>query len=202
MSPGGKPAQAEDQYLIRQILAGDQNQYHKLVEKYQSRITNLVACITGDYNEAEDIAQKVFIKIFYALDRFDLSLPFFPWLYRITVNQCYDELRRARRKKQTSFSDLEEGETRFALSPAQQPDYQLEQESLTQLVHRLLFALPRRYRQILILKDMTDHSYGEMAEILECSLPAARLKVFRARNMLRKKMKHLVKEEKRLLSNY
>lgn len=199
-----EPNQQEptDHQWIRQILEGDERQFRHLVERYQSRITNLVALVTGNRNEAEDICQKIFIKVFYSLEKFDLSLPFFPWLYRVTVNQCYDEMRRTRRKKQTFFSDIEAGEAEIAIEPALRPDRTLEQENVAALVQRLLLTLPSRYREVLILKDIADYSYAEISEILGCSMQAVRLKVFRARNMLRKKITNLVKEERHLLSNY
>ncbi|MBI4445158.1 MAG: sigma-70 family RNA polymerase sigma factor [Acidobacteria bacterium] len=197
-----KRVKNEDQEIIRRILDGEQWQYQYLVEKYQQRVINIVACITGDRTEAEDITQKVFIKIYYSLDRFDPSLPFFPWLYRVTVNQCYDELRRFRRKRQTIFSDMDGSETQIVAEPIRRPDHHLERKNLAGLVRKLLFSLPRRYRDILILKDVADHSYDEISEILGCSMQAVRLKVFRARNLLRKKISHLMKEERRFLSSY
>lgn len=202
MSPEDRARALEDRQLIREILQGDTAQYRKLVEKYQYRVINLVACVTGNRNEAEDIAQKIFIKVFYSLKRFDPTLPFFPWLYRVSVNHCYDELRRSRRKKQTFFSDLEPVEAEFAMEPNGRPDRSLEREKLAGMVHKLLFSLPPHYREALILKDIGEHSYEEMAEILGCSMQAVRLKVFRARNILRKKITNLMKEERQFLSNY
>lgn len=203
MKQRGNPTQAEDGPVIQRILQGDSSAYRQLVEKYQHRIVNLIACITGNRDDAEDIAQKVFIKVYYSLPRFDLSLPFFPWLYRVTVNQCYDELRRARRqRRQTSLSDLEWGGSVVAMDSLRRPDSQMERQVASELVQRLLLALPRSYREILILKDLTEHSYEEIAEILGCSLQAVRLKVFRARRMLREKIGNLMKEERHLLSSY
>jgi len=158
------------------------------VHKYQSLIVNLAYHNTANRNDVEDVAQQVFAKVYFSIGTFDNRRPFFPWLYRIAINQCYDELRRARRRRLLTFSELslEDADAIAALAhyadPAPNPGA-ADPERL-RLLHALLDQLPAPQRMVLVLRDLQDVSYEEMARILECSEQAARLKVFRARRRL------------------
>lgn len=179
----------EDQDLVRRCQSGDDTAFEELVRKYQQPLFNLIYHNMGRRNDVEDIAQKIFSKVYFSLPKFDNNRPFFPWLYRIVINQCYDEMRRARRRRSLTFSELNLQDSEnienlirqeeIAGAPAD------EREELHLLLHKMLDRLPEKQRRALVLRDLEDVSYEKMAELLNCSEQAARLKVFRARTHLR-----------------
>lgn len=160
-----------------------------LVRKYQQTIVNLVYHNIGGRADVEDIAQKIFSKVYFSLPKFDNKRPFFPWLYRIAVNQCYDELRRVRRRKVFTFTDLslddsDAIEHLLSRSEVAQPPAE-EREELHALLHKLLGQITEQQRMAIVLRDLEDVPYDQVAEALNCTEQAARLKVFRARARLR-----------------
>lgn len=180
----------EDTELIKLCLAGEDKAFAELVEKYQRMVFNIIYHLTGSRSEVEDIAQKVFTKVYFSLSRFRLGQPFAPWLYRITINQCYDELRQRRRRRLILFSEMEQQESNWlentpgGIHP--EPGEVLERAELKAVVRRLLDLLPRHYKAAIVLHDIEGLSYEEVAAIFGCSTRAARLRVFRARMRLKR----------------
>jgi RNA polymerase sigma-70 factor (ECF subfamily) len=179
----------EDRKLIVRCREGDQLAFEALVSKYQQTIFNLACHYVGYNEEVEDIVQKIFLKVYFSLPKFDIKRPFFPWLYRIAINQCYDELRRLRREKVYTFSELSLEETSGiekligANEPA--PVVDESRQELHALLHRVLDQLPDQQRLVIVLRDLEAVSYEKIAAILKCTEQAARLKVFRARSRLK-----------------
>jgi RNA polymerase sigma-70 factor (ECF subfamily) len=184
-----EPNSDEDRELVTQCQKGDPRAFEKLVNKYQPTVLNLAYHYIGHRNDIDDIAQKIFIKIYFSLSKFDLRRPFFPWLYRIAINQCYDELRRIRRQKIHTFSDLSLEETtsleKLVSQNVPPPDADENRQEMHALLHRVLDQLPDQQRLAIVLRDMESIPYTKMAEILKCTEQAARLKVFRARARLK-----------------
>jgi RNA polymerase sigma-70 factor (ECF subfamily) len=184
-----EPYADEDRALVARCRKGDELAFEELVRKYQQTVLNLAYHYLGYQKDFEDVAQKIFAKVYFALPKFDTRRPFFPWLYRIAVNQCYDELRRMRRLKTRTFSELSTEETNSIenlismneVSPASDED---RQEMLA-LLNKMLDQLPDQQRMAIVLRDIEDIPYSRMAEILKCTEQAARLKVFRARSRLK-----------------
>ena len=181
----------EDRELVRRCLAGEETAFEKLVGKYQRDLFHLVSWNVGNAAEAEDIVQEVFCKVYFSLDKFDNDRPFYPWLRRVAVNQCYDELRRVRRRRTLRFTELNEQESRTLerLAALHQPESanpsQNDGEELRVLMQKILDRLPEKQRMAIVLRDLKQVPYEEMAEIMKCSKQAVRLKVFRARARLR-----------------
>ena len=180
---------AEDLDLVRRCQSGDDFAFEELVRKYQQTLFNVIQHNIGRRGDVEDIAQKVFSKIYFSLGKFDLSRPFFPWIYRIVVNQCYDELRRARRRRSITFSELNLEETenienllRQEVNQETSADERQEQQ---RLLDKMLDKLPEKQRKALVLRDLEDVPYDQIAQMMQCTEQAARLKVFRARTRLR-----------------
>ena len=180
----------EDSSLIARCQEGDPLAFEELVRKYQQSITNLVYHYIGYKDDVEDIAQKVFVKIYFSLPKFDIKRPFFPWLYRIAINQCYDELRQIRRRRTYTFSELnlEDSNSIEKLIGQAEPSVRSDKEraELQALLSKILGQLPDHQRRVIILRDIEAIPYVEIAGILKCTEQAARLKVFRARNRLKK----------------
>ena len=179
----------EDNRLVAACRKGDEHAFEQLVNKYQQTMLNLVYHYIGSRNDIEDVAQKIFTKVYFSLPKFDTKRPFFPWLYRIAINQCYDELRRIKRQRIHSFSELSIEETSHIEKLINQnepaPDAHDVQKEMYEIMHRIMEQLPEQQKRSIILRDIEGMSYDKMAEILKCTEQAARLKVFRARSRLK-----------------
>jgi len=185
-----KDPYAEDESdLIRRCKKGDESAFEEIVRKYQQTVFNVVYHNIGHRGDVEDVAQKIFTKVYFSLSKFDDNRPFFPWLYRIAINQCYDELRRLRRQKVRTFTELNLEDTdRIEALVSQNeipPSSPQDSKEIHALLLKLLGGLPDRQKMAIVLRDIEDVSYERMAEILNCTEQAARLKVFRARSRLK-----------------
>ena len=186
---GKEPYPEEDRKLVSRCREGDPLAFEELVRKYQQPLLNLIYHYIGHRNDVEDVAQKIFTKVYFALPKFDIKRPFFPWLYRIAINQCYDELRRIRRHKVRTFSELSTEETSNVENLISQTEVTTisdeDRQELNALLRRVLDQLPDQQRLAIVLRDIEGIPYVKMAEILNCTEQAARLKVFRARIRLK-----------------
>ena len=182
----------DDSDLIRRCKRGDEPAFEEIVRKYQQTVFSLVYHTIGYRGDVEDVAQKIFTKVYFSLLKFDDNRPFFPWLYRIAVNQCYDELRRLRRQRVRTFTELGLEDTDRIEALVNQNEISADSSQDSKEIHALLLKLldelPNPQRMAIVLRDIEDVSYERMAEILNCTEQAARLKVFRARSRL----KHLL----------
>jgi RNA polymerase sigma-70 factor, ECF subfamily len=184
-----EPYADEDRELVARCQKGDSLAFEELVRRHQQTVMNLAYHYLGHQNDIEDVSQKIFTKIYFSLPKFDIRRPFFPWLYRIAINQCYDELRRIRRMKIRTFSELNTEETNNIenlismqeFTPAADDD----RREMHALLHKMLDQLPDQQRLAVVLRDIEAIPYSKMAEILKCTEQAARLKVFRARTRLK-----------------
>ena len=189
----------DDSKLAGRARKGDQLAFEELVQKYQQTVFNLVYHNIGYCNDVEDVVQKIFSKIYFSLPKFNTRRPFFPWMYRIAVNQCYDELRQARRRRIHTFSELnlEEASSIENLISKNEipPPSEENRQELYALLHRMLGQLPDQQRIAVVLRDLEGVSYVKMAEILECTEQAARLKVFRGRARLKELMEKALRRQ-------
>jgi len=184
-----QPYPDDDRDLVTKCQKGDTAAFEELVRKYQQTVFNLTYHYIGYREEVEDVAQKIFTKIYFSLPKFDVGRPFFPWLYRIAINQCYDELRRIRRQKTHTFSELSADETYSIENLISQNETPVipdeDRQEMRALLRKVLGQLPDQQRMAIVLRDLEDIPYSRIAEILKCSEQAARLKVFRARTRLK-----------------
>jgi len=188
----------EDRQLVTRCKTGDERAFEDLVREYQHTVLNLVFHHLGHRADAEDVAQKIFIKVYLSLDRFDNKRPFFPWLYRIIINQCYDELRHARRQRVHTFTELSIDEVdtieRLINQSELPPQPEGDRQEMYSLLYALLDQLPDKQRTAVILRDLEEVPYERMAEILGWTEQAARLKVFRGRARLRELMEKALRK--------
>ncbi|MBN2243226.1 MAG: RNA polymerase sigma factor [Acidobacteria bacterium] len=190
----------DDRELVARCIDGDTLAFEELVKKYQQSVLNLVYHYIGTRSDVEDIAQKIFIKVYFSLPKFESGRPFFPWLYRIAVNKCYDELRHIRRRKTYTFSELNlddaAGIERLIRDSetSERPDQNPGETHA--LLQKLISRLPDHQRRVIVLRDIEAIPYTEISAILNCTEQAARLKVFRARKRLKKILETILPESK------
>lgn len=178
-----------DKELIQRCQQGDQAAFERLLKKFERKVFGLIYRIVRSPSEIEDIAQEVFTKLYFSLPQFRLEASFEAWLYRITINQCYDFLRKRKRDAQVTESDLSEEEALFferfgSMTQPHYPDISKRLE-IRQTAERLLSELPPRDRALLILKEIEELSIEELTEIFKSSANAIKLRLFRARSQLR-----------------
>ncbi len=177
-----------DGEILRRCLAGDEAAYRELVERYQRQVFSLARRMLGNAEDAEDLTQETFVRMFRALDRYDSSRPFPAWLFTIATRLCIDHLRR-RRVRPISMVQHD---------PAADEDYTLEIEDKglrpdelaahaeeEDRVRDLIDALPHHYRIVVLLRHQQDLSYEEIAEALHLPLGTVKARIHRARALLK-----------------
>ncbi len=171
-------------------MSGRRNDYAELVCKYQCKVRGYCLGMLKDASSADDAAQEVFVKAYQALVSFKGKSSFSTWLYRIAANHCLDVLRKAKRRPESLEALLEKDgdkvESLFAVEPA------VSDSGSADRVTALLACLSEKSREILILREMQELSYQEIAEVLGCSLDAVKARLKRARQELESGMRHLL----------
>lgn len=177
----------EEAALVRRIQAQDELAFREIVERYQAKIFSIIFGILRNHNDAEDIAQQVFSKIYFSIKNFDFRSSLLTWIYKITVNECYDYLRKKRVRKLVYESDFSEEDaqrmqnTDTAIDQGPAVDTQLAQRDL---VVKLLGKLSEEDRSLLLLKEVEGHSVEELAEMTGMNENTIKVKLFRARQKL------------------
>ncbi len=182
---------------MARIGKGDEDAFEILVNRHQTSVLNLVYRFIGDRTQANDLAQEVFLKVWRSAQDYEPKAKFTTWIYRITANLCFNELKSARRKKWFSFNwSNEHGEhtleEMLADSAPSAEDVLLEKERSRQISDALQ-SLPENQRMALILTRYDDLSYQEIARIIGCSVPAVESLLVRAKRTLQEKMKNFKK---------
>jgi len=175
---------SEEAILVRRVQAKDEMAFKEIVERYQTKVFSIIYGILRNHNDAEDIAQQVFVKAYFSLKRFDQRAAFSTWLYKITVNECWDLLRKRKVRPLVYESDLSEEQARqFGATDeraSEEPDIS-EKLVVRQRVQNLMAGLDERDRTMLILKEVEGFAVEEIAEILGLNANTVKVRLFRAR---------------------
>jgi RNA polymerase sigma-70 factor, ECF subfamily len=178
---------ADDRELVRRAQKADKAAFEELIRRHQHRVFAVAGGILKRREDVEDIAQQVLVKAYFSLKRFDQRAAFTTWLYKITVNECWDLLRKKKVRPLLYESDMSEEQARQAITSAEQggdePDIS-ERLAARQRVHRLLQGLDERDRLMLILKEVEGFSIEEIAEVLDLNANTVKVRLFRARRRL------------------
>src|SRR5438128_12699575 len=177
-------AAAHDRELVRRAQREDKEAFEELVRRHQHRVFAVAGGILRRREDVEDVAQQVFVKAYFSLKRFDQRAAFSTWLYKITVNECWDMLRKRKVRPLVYEADLSEEQARQVLSSAEQgkdqPDIS-ERLEARQRVERLLDGLDERDRLMLILKEVEGFSIEEIGKVLDLNANTVKVRLFRAR---------------------
>lgn len=175
---------ADDRELVRRAQREDKEAFEELIRRHQHRVFAVAGGILKRREDVEDIAQQVFVKAYFSLKRFDQRAAFTTWLYKITVNECWDMLRKKKVRPLVYEADLSEEQARQVISSAEKgkdvPDISDRLEA-RQRVERLLEGLEERDRLMLILKEVEGFSIEEIAEVLDLNANTVKVRLFRAR---------------------
>ena len=169
---------ADEIQLIDQALKGDRSAFAQLVELNQGRLFASMIQVTGSPDEAEEVVQDAFIRAFVKLDTFQRNSQFFTWLYRIAFNSALT--RRRRRKNRVSLDHARETVGLEIADDGDGVDEPMLRQERVVLVRQALAQLTEEHRSILVLREMEDQSYENIAEILEISIGTVRSRLCRA----------------------
>jgi RNA polymerase sigma-70 factor, ECF subfamily len=183
----GRTRAEEDRNLVRQAQNGNDFAFEELVRRHQQRVFALVGGILRRREDVEDVAQQVFMKAFVSLKRFDQRSAFSTWLYKISVNECWDYLRKKKVRPLVYESDLSEEQVSRLdgiVSQDRPPEAPSERAEAKELVERMLERLPDQDRQLLLLKEVEGFSVEELAAILDLNVNTVKVRLFRARGRI------------------
>lgn len=186
-----------DQQLVRQALKKDERAFEELVRRYQRPITNYIARMVGNYDLALDLSQDVFVKAFVALRTYNEAYKFGSWIFKIASNTVIDHLRKGGPVVSSLDKPIDTEDDEIQIDPVSREiiaDEQLERSEMRGILSRLIERLPEAYREMIVLRHISDLSYEEMAEITGLPLGTVKNRTFRAREMMRRMIEKLEAE--------
>jgi RNA polymerase sigma-70 factor (ECF subfamily) len=188
---GRRSSPQDEKLLVRRAQAGDVTAYEELLRTHQQRVFAVVSSILRRREDIEDVAQQAFVKAYFSLRRFDLRSAFGTWLYKITVNECWDYLRKKRVRRLVYEADLSEEQARqlesipehagVAARPPEDAERRTEQRDL---LDRLLGELEEKDRLMLVMKEVEGFSVEEISDVLGLNVNTVKVRLFRARGRL------------------
>ena len=178
----------DDAGLVRRCLAGDEKAYRELIERHQAQVYSLALRMVRRAEDAEDLAQETFVRMFRALSRYDPTRPFTAWLFTIATRLCIDHIRRRKvgvisltRREQDSEEEYQIEVEDPGLLPDEVATHAEEERRVADLIE----SLPAHYRIVVILRHLQDLSYEEIAEALHLPLGTVKARIHRARALLK-----------------
>ncbi|HEY4386340.1 MAG TPA: sigma-70 family RNA polymerase sigma factor [Ktedonobacteraceae bacterium] len=185
-------AELTDAVLAKQALSGDQLAFEALVQRYSTPLFNFIYRFLGDYDQACDALQQVFMRFYTSLPNLATGEPFKPWLFQVARNCCVDELRR-RRRYAILFSQLEmensEGEITFmgdTADPGPLPEELAERHDVQHILQEAIQTLPPKFRAVVVLRYVSQLSFSEIGKTLNMPEATAKTYFHRAKVLLRK----------------
>lgn len=175
-----------DEALVAKALEGDVAAFEELVIRYQRPIYAVCYRMLGQKEDAEDLAQEVFLTVYEKLNYFDLKRVFAPWLYRIAINCCLSRLRKSRKVIFVNFDDGIYTDTEIAPGNWENPELALERLEQKEAIQQSMKELPESYRIVLILRYQLDLTNQEIANMLDITRENVEVRIHRARKALRK----------------
>jgi RNA polymerase sigma-70 factor (ECF subfamily) len=183
----------QDQGLVKEALDGSQEAFSQLMEKYRNPIHHHIYRMVRDKRQVEDLVQEIFIKAFSSLSSYSTNYAFSTWLYKIATNHTIDFLRR---KKLSTLSidqplQTKDGELEYELPDSTyRPDRHIVEDQRRLLIQEAIDSLPPKYYRVIILRHQQEKSYEEIAQELDLPLGTVKAHIFRARELLYKRLRH------------
>ena len=184
----------DDLTLVQRVRTGDQRAYKTLVERYQRKVFSVALGMLKDREEARDVAQEAFVKVYRYLDHFKGDASFYTWLYRITVNICIDVLRRrgALKGEQVEFDEQQQMDVSEANLGAlgtrlgTNPQKSMLRKELAEKIQAALAEVPEKHRAILLLRELEGMSYEDLSRTLDIPKGTVMSRLFHARLKVQK----------------
>jgi RNA polymerase sigma factor (sigma-70 family) len=190
--PATPPSEAprEIEALIQRCLQGDQLAWDAIVQHYRRKVFNVAYKFVGRHEEAEDLTQDIFIKIFKSLGTFDRRANFQTWLISVSRNLCIDHYRSVRQERQTIDYQIDPNEL-SPVSPAPGPIAAIEQQDRVVLLREALAALPESLRKAVLMRDIQELTYQEIADRLHLPEGTVKSRINRGRTELARQIRRM-----------
>jgi len=193
-SQTGKGPSDED--LIERFQNGDLYAYDLIVKRYKDQLLNFVYRFVGNQEEAEDIVQETFLRVYRKRHAYKRVAKFSTWIYTIAGNLSRTELRRRKRRKLFSVSDLGFEDKDFEITDGgRNPEMQADSAIKEEIIHGAISNLAIKFREVIVLRDVQELSYEEISKILKVPIGTVKSRVNRGRIRLQEQLKHLVKKK-------
>lgn len=188
---GGKVVISSESKLVQAVLKGDKAAFAEIVNLYQEKLYSISFRMLYNKQEAEDVVQDTFLRVYKNLTKYDHHMKFSTWIYRIATNLCIDRLRK--RKPNYSLdaeSSEREGLDGYSMIPSDHrtPESELILTETQKIIHQAIESLPVKYKSVMILRYLQDLSLQEIGEILDMPITTIKTRVHRGREFLRKKL--------------
>lgn len=177
-----------DYGLMRAIQKGDLVAFNQMVDRYKDRLMNVIGRMLSSQEEAEDIVQETFVRVYQHRQSFNFQHCFSTWIYTIALNLARNELRKRRKFKFYDITEMQGNEREFAIDPKLP-------SRLPQVLNDAIGGLPEKYRIAFLLRDVQEMPYEEVAKVLSVPLGTVKSRVNRARLMLREKLQPKLEEQ-------
>jgi len=177
-----------DEELIRRARDGDGEAFNQIIHAYRRRVLGTLARLIGRPEDVEDVAQEVFVRLYFSLGQLRSAEVFESWLYRLTANAAFDYLRKRRRRRETRMADLTE-QAMVLADAAASAEITAERErraAIRELVDELLSGIPEKDRVLLVLKEVEGLSLKELENVFQANENALKVRLFRARQRVLK----------------
>ncbi len=185
-----------DAELVRQTLCGNTSAYNGLVVKYQRQVYNLAYRMLGNAEDAGDLVQDTFLRAYSALASFRQDASFLTWLYKITSNLCIDNLRSRKSRSALSLdAEMEEGREPAASHRQASPEDTVIRDAVKDVVHHAILNLPEKYRAVVVMRHLQEMSVEDIAVTLDLPTGTVKTHLFRAREMLRERLRPTLEME-------
>ena len=184
-------ATGDDAELVGRCLQGDERAYRDLIARYRRQVYNLALRMLRRAEDAEDLTQETFVRMFRALERYDTTRPFGAWIITIASRLCIDHLRRRRLNPMSMFQKDAASEEEYVIEaedPGPGPDVVTVHREEERRAVDLIDSLPEHYRIVVMLRHQQDLSYEEIAEALELPLGTVKARIHRAREILKSRI--------------
>jgi len=172
-----------DAALVNDCRRGDRRAMAQLVSQYKRPVYNAAYRILGNADDAADITQTVFLKVFEHIGDYDPKFRFFSWIYRISINESLNQVKKRRNQEPLADSQA---------SPWRSPEEYLESESLSERVQGALMELNGDYRTVVVLKHMSGCSYQQISEILQIPEKTVKSRLYTARQLMKKSLRKAI----------
>jgi RNA polymerase sigma-70 factor (ECF subfamily) len=176
--------------IIQRCVSGDQAAWEAIVRMYRRKVFNIAYTFVGTHDAAEDLTQDVFLKLFKSLDTFDRRANFQTWLISVSRNLCIDHYRSVRKERQTINRDLDAADLK-PVSPTASPYAQLEQRDRVAMVRKALERLAPTLRTAVVLRDIQELTYQEIAEQLRVPEGTVKSRINRGRAELARQVQQI-----------
>ncbi len=182
-----------DHELIEKVRHGDESAFGEIMARYKNPITNFLYRFLNDYEEAVDLAQETFVRVYFAIDRYHTNYAFSTYIYRIASNLAISELRKRKRRSILSLTGLFQTDEDNAIEfqpPDSRPlaDSDLVEDEKSRTIAKAIATLPPKYRIPIILRDVEGRSYEDVATLMRLGLGTTKSRISRGRGLLKEKL--------------